>query len=210
VWGHQWENGAHYYGQLGWFVTYEPSVPDIHSAFSLSHLYSYYGALNPANADTWVEVGWYLGNGKGTNDYSTSHYYYAWDDHGAYDEHDATGTPTSGSSYIYEVEFVGHNYNLGTDDWQVFWNGLSTVRGTRHQSSQPYSYALAGGEVQGDSTSWTNMRTHGTPNQQIIRNNYTWHNWTPANFSNTHACDSAGITYTINSDYMDFTATGRA
>lgn len=206
VWGHQWAYG-NYYGQFGWFTTYEPSVPDYHQAFSLSHLYSYYGNKNPAYANTWDEVGWY--KGAGNQDYNSSHYYYAWGDHGSYHEHDSSSAPTYLDSYSYQVLFYGHNYSLGTDDWRVYWNGVGTVRGTIHQSSQPYSHALAGGEVQGDSSSWTQMHTHGTPDQQIVLESYTWHNWTTY-FTSTSACHSSGITYTINSKYMNFTATGRA
>ena len=105
--------------------------------------------------------------------------------------------------------FETHNYNLGTDDWNVYWNGVGTVRGTIHESSMPYGHALAGGEVQGDSTSWTEMKTHGTPDQEIVLQGYTWRSWTTY-FTSTAACNSSGITYKINTNYTDFTATGQA
>lgn len=206
VWGHQWASGQ-YNGQYGHFLTQNASVPDWTSAFSLSHLYAYYGNSNPSLADTEVEVGYY--EGVGPQSYSTDHYYYAWLDHGSYHEHDSTTSPTVGTTYVYEVLFMTHNYNLGTDDWNVYWNGVGTVRGTIHESSMPYGHALAGGEVQGDSTSWTEMKTRGTPSQQIVKQGYTWTNWTTA-FTSTAACDSSGITYTINSNYQDFTVTGQA
>jgi len=71
----------------------------------------------------------------------------------------------------------------------------------------PYGHALAGGEVQGDSTSYTEMHTKGTADQQIILSSYTWQNWTTY-FTSTSACKSSGVSYTENSDYMAYTATG--
>ena len=206
VWGHQWASGQ-YDGQYGHFLTQNASVPDWNSAFSLSHLYSYYGNSDPSQALTEVEVGYY--EGEGTQNYSTDHYYYAWLDQGSYHEHDSTSAPTVGTTYVYEVLYSTHNYNLGTDDWNVYWNGVGTVRGTIHESSMPYGHALAGGDVQGDSSSWTEMKTRGTPSQQIIKQGFIWTNWTTA-FTSTAACHSSGITYTINSSYQDFTATGQA
>lgn len=206
VYGNQWASGQ-YYGQYGWLKTYEPSVPDYTTAFSLSHLYSFYGDASPFNSSTWNEVGWY--RGEGNQNYTISHYYYAWGDHGAYHEVDTTSAPTEAVTYLYQVLFEGHNYTLGTDDWNVYFNGTATVRGTIHQSSQPYSHAMAGGEVQGDSTSYTAMLTRGSPNQQIISEDYTWYNWTTL-FGSTAACQSSGITYTILSDFMSYTATGQA
>jgi hypothetical protein len=207
VWGNQYASGK-YDGQFGWFVTYNMSVPDWNSsAFSLSHLYTYYGNSSPFLSDTEVEVGYY--KGIGNQNYGTPHWYYAWVDHGTYHEHDSTSAPSVGTTYVYEVLFEGHNYNLGTDDWNVYWNGLGTVRGTIHQSSMPYGHALAGGEVQGDSTSWTEMKTHGTPDQEIVLQGYTWKSWTTY-FTSTAACQSSGITYKINTNYTDYTATGQA
>jgi len=206
-WGQQWAYGD-YYGQFGWLETFEPSVPDYQHTFSLSHLYSYYGNSNPSssNANTFVEVGFVKGQGLHM-DYTSSHFYYAWADHGTYHEFDSTSAPTNGHTYSYEVLFSGHNYSMGTDDWQVYWNGLGTVRGTVHESSMPYSHALAGGEVAGEFSQSTEMHTHGEPDQQIISENYAAHNWTTY-FTSTHACESSNINYTISSDYMDFTATG--
>jgi hypothetical protein len=203
--GHQYATG-NYYGQYGWLVTKNPSVPHWDSsAFSLSHLYSFYGNSNPTYADTTVEVGYY--KGIGLQNYSSPHWYYAWSDLGSPHEHDSTSAPSVGTTYVYEVLFQGHNYNLGTDDWTVYWDGLGTVRGTIHQSTMPTGHALAGGEVQGDSTSTTEMNTHGTPDQEIVLQGYTWKSWTTY-FTSTAACDSRDITFKINSAYTDYTVTG--
>ncbi len=202
--GHQYATG-NYYGQFGWFVTYNMSVPHYTTAFSLSHLYSYYGSTSPTLASTWVEVGYYKGTGN--TDYNSPHYYYAWGNSSSYVEYDSPSAPSTGSSRLYEVLFNGHNYGLGTDDWSVYWDGLSSADGTVHQPSMPNSHALAGGEVQGDSSSWTEMHTHGVANQQIILTSYTWHNWNTY-FTSTTACRSAGLSYTENNNYMDFTITG--
>ena len=209
VWGHQWASGS-YYGQYGWFTTYNMSVPDPHSAFSLSHLYTYAGNADPSLAPTEIEVGYYKGlGGDSSHDYSSPHYYYTYMINGDYHEVDSTSGPSTGSSISYQIEYQGRNYNLGTDDWTVYWNGVGTVRGTIHMPSMPTGHALAGGEVQGDSSSWTQMETHGTADQQIILTSYTWHNWTTY-FTSTSACHSSGITFTENSDYMNFTAGGQA
>jgi hypothetical protein len=207
VWGFDYATGQ-YDGQYGHFVTKNASVPDWQQAFSLSHLYSFYGNTDPFQADTEIEVGYYEGFGTQAS-YSTDHYYYAWVDHGSYHEHDSTTSPTVGTTYVYEVLFETHNYNLGTDDWNVYWNGVGTVRGTIHQSSMPYGHASSGGEVWGDSTSWTEMNTHGTPDQEIVKQGYVWTSWTTA-FTSTAACQSSGITFHNNTNYTDFTATGQA
>jgi hypothetical protein len=208
VWGNQWATG-NYYGQYGWFTTYNVSVPHPNSAFSLSHLYTYYGNSSAFNAGTFIEVGYYkgVGDSTGTHNVTTPHYYYTWTYNGAYHEIDSSSGPSSGSSKSYQIEFRTHNYNLGTDDWNVYWDGVGTVRGTIHQPSMPNGHALAGGEVWGDSSSFTEMHTHGTPKQQIILTSYTWHDWTTY-FTSTAACRSTGVTFTENSNFMDYTATG--
>lgn len=210
VWGHQYSAGS-YYGQSGWLTTYNVSVPHPASAFSLSHLYTYYGNSNPASATTFVEVGYYkgLGDSSGTHNVTTPHYYWTMASPSTgYVEHDSSSGPTTGSSLAYEIEFVGHNYTLGTDDWDVYWDGFGSVNGVAHQPSMPHGSPLAGGEVQGDSSSWTQMDTHGTANQQIISSAYVWKNWTTA--FTTSACNSSGITFTNSSNYMVYTATGQA
>src|SRR5262245_58595394 len=73
VWGHQYASG-NYYGQFGWFTTYNMSVPHYTSAFSLSHLYAYAGSANPASAGTEIEVGYY--KGLGNQSYNSPHYYW--------------------------------------------------------------------------------------------------------------------------------------
>jgi hypothetical protein len=207
VWGHQWATG-NYYGQYGWFTTYNMSVPDPNTAFSLSHLYTYANNTNPGYATTWIEVGYYKGYGP-QRVVTTPHYYYAYSYNNTYTEVDSSSGPSTGSSISYQVEFQGHNNTLKTDDWTVYWNGVGTVRGTIHQPSMSSGHALAGGEVQGDASSWTQMQTHGTAKQQIILTSYTWHDWTTY-FTSTTACESAGITFKENSNYMDFTANGQA
>ncbi len=201
-WGHQY-SWAQYYGEDGWLVTYEPSVPHINDEFSLSHLYSYYGSSDPANAYTEVEVGWY--KGEGNQDYSSSHYYWTYMDEGSYHEFDSTSAPANGATKYYEVEYQGYNYSLGKYDWATYWNGY-TLGGIAHMTAMPYAGALAGGEVVTDSTSYTQMETHGVPEQQVILSSYTWENWTSS--ISTSACQSAGITFTINTAYTNYTAAG--
>ena len=206
VWGHQYTAGS-YYGQYGWLTTYNVSVPHIASAFSLSHLYTYYGNADPSKAGTFVEVGYY--KGLGNTNVSTPHYYWTYSNPTqGYHETDSSSGPGTGTSKSYQIEFIGHNNTLGTDDWRVFWDGVGNVDGTAHQPSMPHGSPLAGGEVQGDSSSWTEMHTLGTPKQQVISTSYTWKDWTTA-FS-TSACNSSGITFTENSKYMQYTATGQA
>lgn len=210
VWGHQYTSGS-YYGQYGYLYTYNVSVPDPASAFSLSHLYTYYGNADPFYAYTFVEVGYYkgLGDGAPSHNVTTPHYYWTMDSPTTgYVEHDSSSGPSTGSTVVYEVEFRGHNYTLGTDDWNVYWNGLGSSQGTAHQPSMPHGSPLAGGEVQGDSSSWTQMETHGIAHQQVILSSYTWHDWTT--YFSTSACNSSGITFTENSKYMDYSATGQA
>lgn len=207
VWGHQYASG-NYYGQYGWFTTYNMSVPHYTSAFSLSHLYSYAGNANPASAGIETEVGYY--KGLGNHSYNSPHYYWTYmTPSQGYNETDSTSGPAAGSSISYQVEFVTYNASLGTDDWQEFWNGVGTVRGTAHMKSTPNAHALAGGEVQGDGSSTTQMETHGTADQQIISTSYSWNNWTTS-FTSTTACKSSGVTYKENSNYMDFTVGGSA
>lgn len=71
--GHQYVTD-NYYGQYGWLTTYDVSVPHWHDAFSVSHLYTYYGNTDATLADTVVEVGFY--KGVGVTDYNVPHYYY--------------------------------------------------------------------------------------------------------------------------------------
>lgn len=92
IYGNQWASG-NYWGQFGWFYTYNNSIPDYQSADTLSHLYTYNGSSGPFDPGsiTWVEVGYIQGFGY-PNSYSTPHYWYALADHGAFD------TVTSSSS----------------------------------------------------------------------------------------------------------------
>jgi hypothetical protein len=204
---HQYVGGS-YYGQYGWFVTYNVSVPRPNTAFSLSHLYSYYGSSDPTQAYTWVEVGYYKGYGPQLV-VTTPHYYYAWSDAGTYHEVDSSKTPSVGSTRVYEVEFQGHNYTLGTDDWYVYWDGFDIADGKIHLSSMPSSNALAGAEVQSDSSSWTQVQMHATPDQEVIRSNYTWPSWTSSNFPATAACQSTGLTLTETTKFTNFSASGQ-
>lgn len=114
-----------------------------------------------------------------------------------------------GSTVVYETLFEGHNYNMGTDDWNLYWNGLGTVRATIHQSSQPSGHAMAGGEAIGDGMSSTQMHTHGKPDQEIVLQGYTWKSWTTY-FTSTEACKSSGSTFAETTDYTDCTASGSA
>lgn len=72
----------------------------------------------------------------------------------------------------------------------------------------PNGHALAGGEVSGDATSWTEMHTYGVPKHQVILTSYTWKDWVPG--VATSSCNSSGITFTHVTNYMTFTATGQA
>lgn len=96
---------------------------------------------------------------------------------------------------------------LGTDDWQYYYENLSTPRDTVHMRGFAWGHPLAGGEVLSEAGNVTQMETHGVPAFQIESRYSTWYTWTSSD-TGTAACASAGLAFTVISAYQEFTATG--
>lgn len=207
--GHQWATG-NYWGSFGWLQTSNPRVDDwTLGASSLSHLYEFAGSTSPTLATSFIEAGWYKGTSPNDAHRSAPWWFYGYYDNGRLPpvEVDGTSGPTVGTTYVYEILFEGYNSNTGLYDWNIYWNGLGTVRGHAHMHTMSTGHALAGGEVQGEAGSITQMSTHGTPDQEIVLQGYTWQTWNTY-FTSTTACESVDITFTSNTHYTDYSVSG--
>src|SRR5262249_29201768 len=137
-------------GEYGQFITYNMTVPDINNEFSASHLYIYVNTANgndanPADGNHFIEDGYYkrFGNGSSPKNVSTPHYYRTFADSSGYHEGDDSDYPDIGSTRLYELLYIGHNNNLGTDDWQYFYENLTTPRDTVHMNGFAWGHPLA-------------------------------------------------------------------
>lgn len=213
IWSHQYSSDR-VAGEYGQFITYNVTVPYETSEFSLSHIYIYVDTANgndanPAHSNYEIEDGYYKGAGSGSSpkDVSTPHYYRTFMDGTGYHEGDDSDYPDIGSTRLYELLYIGHNNNLGTDDWQYYYENTSTPRDTVHMyGGFAWGHPLAGGEV----ISYGNgvqMETHGVPAFEIESRSSVWSNWTSSD-TGTAACASAGLAFNVISPYQEFTATG--
>ncbi|MGH3627336.1 MAG: hypothetical protein ACRDRL_07845 [Sciscionella sp.] len=188
------------------------SLPNYTKSFSLSHLYSMHGYSNPSG-QVEVEVGWY--EGLGTELVTSVPHYYATliDDVGHYHEHDYEAA-TRGTSYAYETIDTGYDANTGDYKWHLFAGDLSNPRcGTscNWYMREPYAQPFVGGEVNSD-TSGSQLRVHGTPEQELQTGDGVWHQWTldyPAQQNDhTYACNDPNFTFSIIQHFQEYKATG--
>jgi hypothetical protein len=201
-------------GEYGQFITYNVTVPDISNEFSLSHLYidvntSNGNDINPFDGNYFIEVGYYKGEGGGSSkkNVSTPHYYRTFTDSSGYHEGDDSDFPDIGSTRLYELLYIGHNDNLGTDDWQYYYENLTTPRDTVHMNGFAWGHPLAGGELDSEPGNVTQMEAHGVPSFELESRSSVWSNWTSSD-TGTAACAATGMTFRVISAYQEFTATG--
>lgn len=203
----EYTNKAIYYGEAGWYYTYNPSVPSPNSDFTLSHLNDF----NISNFN-FAEVGWYKGFGPHLIA-TVPHYYFAHGDQYGYVESDSSSTPTVGTNYFFEILYNGYDSTTGKYKWNVYWDGF-TLRGSFEVASLPKGRVIGGGEIDAGASSGTQMRVHGIPHFQLQdTSGGSWHNWTPSYMSSKGdsvlSCSDTGLTFKINTAYEDFTSGGQ-
>lgn len=202
-----------YYGQFALLRTYQPLVVNYHNDFSLSHIYPYYGQQSEYGA-TFGEVGYYVGVGADNsgNDFQSPHFYIAWRDmQGAqlyHESNNTSSTLTLGGDYSYEIVYVGYNYTLAANEWNVYYSGTSVIRGVIHFVNMNANHALAGGEVLSDSSHFVAMQTRGVPDQKLISVTGIGHEWDSTYAADTSLCQGVGLDFTDVSSYDAFTANG--
>jgi hypothetical protein len=199
---HQYVSGGTWDGEYGNYYTYNPTVQDDSTDFSVSHLYVEYayGTL------PFVEVGWYKGEGAQHN-VSTPHYYTVWGSkYSSYNENDSTDYPNLDSYRLYELLYVGEDYNTGKAIWNFYWYTLSSpafsVEITGLFGGQP----LAGAEVASSIGDAVEAHVHGEPNFQLLDQSGSWDDWTTS--IGTDTCTDPGLTLTETTKYQDFTMSG--
>lgn len=209
--GNQYTTRVAFHGMFSYMNTYDPVVPDIHSAFSLSHIYGYTNLASPSAA--FIEVGWYKGLGGGLHrmDVSSPHYYRLYQDATGYHEFDDTQYPDAGSSRLYEYNYQGHDYTTGAEKWVYYYATLAKTQGPVHEIyGLTYVAPLVGGETTGGTTG-VGMSSHPTPSVQLVNGGGTFNNWTSSYASGhapTTACVSAPYTYTQLDYWQELRATG--
>jgi hypothetical protein len=198
----QYVSSGTWNGEYGNYYTYNPTVQNISDDFSVSHLYVEYAYYSLP----FVEVGWYKGVGAQHN-VSTPHYYTVWGSkYSNYNENDSTDYPNLDSYRLYELLYVGEDYNTGKAIWNFYWYTLSSpaysVEITGLFGGQP----LAGAEVASSIGDSVEAHVHGEPDFQLLDQSGSWDNWTTS--IGTDTCTDSGLTLTETTKYQDFTVTG--
>jgi len=198
----QYNNNTNYWGEFGWYYTYNPTVYDIYTDFTVSHAYiqQYYASVS------FVEVGWYKGYGP-QRQVSVPYYYAVHEDqYSGYQETDFNDYPNLGSSRLYELLYTGHDYTTNKAKWSFYYRDQTSPKLTAEVASLDGGEPLAGGEVDGQGSDGTQIQVHGTPEWQVENHSNTWLNWTTA--ISTVTCADPGFSYKANTAYTDFSASG--
>jgi hypothetical protein len=195
-------------GEKAQLYTYDLAVhPDIHTSFTLSHVYMEYNY----HGIPFVEAGVYKGVGGGSHPIDTDHprYYRAcWDELTGYHEGDDSNVPAINTYKYYRVANQGYDLLTGKDIWAVYCNDMVTPVDTLYMWNMPTAHAVCGGECTG---SGTVLKTHAIPDVNVRKQNGTSYAWNETNFPGTYKdlyYSSWTLTWPNSPDYQTFTASG--
>jgi hypothetical protein len=198
-----------YTGLAGQMWTYQPSVPNLQTDFSLSHLYMFTDNFTP-----FIEVGWYRGFGP-QKIASNSSYYTAREEPGQpYLELNFEDVPNA--QFIgYKVENVGFDDGTAKWHWAVYHAPGGQAFGspfiTWALASVNWARALSGGEVTTRSGIQMQVFT-AAPHILLNPGDAQWHNWTDAymaeTLDTTFTCNDPGFFLSYNVRFDNYVISG--
>lgn len=199
----QWTNNF-YHGQFANFWTYQPSVQNLQTQFSLNHVYPHTNSGN-----SFVEVGWYRGFGFDKIASNSSFYSSMEDSVTPYDEDNFQDAPQN-TFVVYEAQYIGFNFSTNKYIWRVYAGSLEEP-GLKTWENRDLG---AGRGVSGGETNANGNQMIGriVPSH-LLQISGTWHNWTDAFMAQTGdstlICDQPNVVigYQIRFDDWQFSGT---
>ena len=187
---------------FGWFYTYQPSVPNLNTQFSLTHLYPF------TNSGTsFVEVGVYRGFGPEKIASNSSFYTSRADSVTSYQEKNFRDAPAD-TFVAYEAQYEGFNFSTNKYIWGVYADDLVNRLWTWENKDLGMGIALSGGEV---NARGVEMRSRIIPSHQLKLDS-TWHNWTESFMSQqgdfVRTCDEPDVVWSYNVKFDDYQLSG--